>query len=304
MASNSSLVYDLPPLPSYTLTPRGPLISPIPDNILALILPIVAYWGVSMIFHIIDIYDLFPQYRLHTPAELLKRNHVSRADVVRDVILQQVIQTIAGFSVSYFDPPECTGKEAYDVAVWARRIRMVQRLVPGLLGLVGIDSVGLSKSLSGFPILSAALAGGIYPNLWQTMALDNGLEAVAPAFAGWELTLASFIYNYFIPGLQFFIAILIVDTWQYFWHRAMHLNRWLYGGYTTSILSQCTNVISKIPLPPPSPLRPLCLWCIIQSSRGGILARHCRSRRGLPPYRLDIPSSNVVLYNVHHQDGR
>lgn len=236
MASNSSLVYDLPPLPSYTLTPREPLISPIPDNILALMLPIIAYWGVSMIFHVIDVYDLFPQYRLHTPAELLKRNHVSRTDVVKDVILQQVIQTIAGFSVSYFDPPECTGKEVYDVAVWARRIRMLQRLVPGLLGLVGIDSVGLSKSLSGFPTLSAALAGGVYPNLWQTMVLENGLEVVAPAFAGWELTLASLIYNYFIPGLQFFIAILVVDTWQYFWHRAMHLNRWLYGEYTIPIL--------------------------------------------------------------------
>lgn len=228
MASNSSLVYDLPPLPSYTLTPREPLVSPIPDNVLALMLPIIAYWSVSMMFHFIDIYNLFPQYRLHTPAELLKRNHVSRADVVKDVILQQVIQTIAGLSVTYFDPPECTGREAYDVALWARRVRMVQRLLPSLLGLVGIDSVGLSKSLSGFPTLSAALAGGVYPNLWQTVALDNGLEVVAPAFAGWELTLASLIYNYCIPGLQFFTAVLVVDTWQYFWHRAMHLNRWLY----------------------------------------------------------------------------
>ncbi|OKL56042.1 hypothetical protein UA08_08732 [Talaromyces atroroseus] len=229
MAVNASFVADdLPPLPSYVLTPREPLFPPVPDNIVALILPILAYWGVSMIFHCIDVYDYFPQYRLHTPAELLKRNHVSRADVVRDVILQQVIQTIAGFSVTYFDGPECIGREEYDVAVWARRIRMTQRIVPGFLGLLGVDSLGLSKNLSNFPALSAALAGGFYPDLWQTSVLENGREIVTPAFAGWELTLAQFIYSYFIPALQFLIAILIVDTWQYFWHRAMHLNRWLY----------------------------------------------------------------------------
>lgn len=181
-----------------------------------------------MIFHFIDVNDYFPQYRLHTPAELLKRNHVSRAAVVRDVLLQQVIQTIAGLSMSYFDPAEYTGREEYDVAVWARRIRMVQRIVPSLLGLLGVDSFALSKNVSSFPALSAVLAGGVYPDLWQTTLLGNGRQVVAPAFAGWELTLGYFIYNYFIPGLQFSIATLVMDTWQYFWHRAMHLNRWLY----------------------------------------------------------------------------
>lgn len=265
--ANSSVVFDLPPLPSYTLTPREPLISAIPDNILALILPIIAYWGVSMIFHVFDVYDFYPEYRLHTPAELLKRNHVSRANVVRDVLLQQVIQTIAGLVLAYFDAPEYTGREAYDVAVWARRIRVLQTLLPSVFGLVGIDSVGLSKNLSSFPSLSAALAGGVYPDLWQTLTLDNGLEVVAPAFAGWELTLASLIYNFLIPGLQFVVAILIVDTWQYFWHRAMHLNRWLYGEQIIiEYLDCCTNFYSNIPLPPSSTLCTLCLWGFVQPS--------------------------------------
>lgn len=231
MASNSSLIFELPPLPSYTLSPREPLLPPIADNVLSLILPIIAYWGVSMIFHVIDVNDYFPQYRLHTPAELLKRNHVSRAAVVRDVLLQQVIQTIAGLSMSWFDPPEYTGKEVYDVAVWARRLRMVQRIIPSLFGLLGVDSFALSKNLSSFPTLSAVLAGGVYPDLWQTTLLENGHQVITPAFAGWELALGYFIYNLFIPGLQFLIAILVVDTWQYFWHRAMHLNRWLYGEF-------------------------------------------------------------------------
>ncbi|KAB8224863.1 fatty acid hydroxylase superfamily-domain-containing protein [Aspergillus novoparasiticus] len=230
MAVNASVVYDLPPLPAYTLTPRPPLLSPIPDNVVALILPIIAYWALSMVYHYIDVYDLFPQYRLHTPAEVLKRNHVSRWEVVRDVILQQIIQTMAGMAVSHFDPVECIGKEEYDVAVWAQRIRLLQRTLPRLLAVFGIDSMGLAKSLSknGHSILGGVLAGGRYPGLTQTLVLENGVEAIAPAFAGWELSMASFIYWYFIPTMQFVWGVCVVDTWQYFLHRAMHLNRWLY----------------------------------------------------------------------------
>ncbi|OJJ87880.1 sphingosine hydroxylase [Aspergillus glaucus CBS 516.65] len=230
MASNTSVVFDLPPLPSYTLTTREPLLTPISDNILSLILPIIAYWGLSMVYHLIDVYDLFPQYRLHTPAEVLKRNHVTRWHVVRDVILQQVVQTIAGYAVSYFDEQECVGKEEYDVAVWAQRIRIVQRVLPGFLALIGIDALGLAKNLSrsGHTMLAGALSGGKYPGMTQSIILESGVEAIAPAFTEWEMTLASFIFWYFVPFLQFVWAISVVDTWQYFWHRAMHLNRWLY----------------------------------------------------------------------------
>ncbi|BDD57546.1 hypothetical protein MPDQ_007440 [Monascus purpureus] len=233
MASNASAPFDLPPLPAYTLTPRPPLLPPIPDNILALILPVVAYWSVSMIFYYIDTKDLFPQYRLHTPAELLKRNHVSRRDVVRDVILQHIIQTIAGLVVAYFDSTEYTGKEEYDVAVWARRIRISQKALPGLLSVVGVDAMGLAKKLAhnGFVTLGGVLAGGYYPSAVQKVALDNGVETLVPAFADWELTVASFIYWYFIPALQFTWGVLVVDTWQYFLHRAMHQNRWLYATF-------------------------------------------------------------------------
>lgn len=221
----------LPPLPNYTLSPRRPLLESIPDNILSLILPVVAYWSLSMVYHLIDVYDLFPQYRLHTPVELLKRNRVTRWEVARDVVFQQFIQTIAGLALAYFDGQEYEGKEAYDVAVWARRIRVLQKGFPYLLGLVGIDSVGLASNLArrGAPILAGALAGGYYPELTVRVVGDNGAEATVPAFAGWELAVASFIYWYFIPAFQFVMAVSILDTWQYFWHRAMHLNRWLYG---------------------------------------------------------------------------
>lgn len=231
MAANASVAFDLPPLPSYTLSVQQPLLAPIPDNVLALMLPIVAYWGMSMIYHFLDVNDYFQEYRLHTPAEVLKRNRVTRWEVVRDVILQQVIQTIAGLGMVYFDPVETVGREVYDVSVWAQRLRIAQRAIPPMLGLIGVDAAGLAKSVSqnGHTLLAGALAGGSYPNVMQSLILDSGVEVAAPAFTHWETSLASFIYWYFVPALQFMLAVSILDTWQYFLHRAMHLNRWLYG---------------------------------------------------------------------------
>ncbi|KAJ5345827.1 hypothetical protein N7452_003831 [Penicillium brevicompactum] len=230
MAVNASVAFDLPPLPTYTLRTRQDLIAAVPDNILTLILPIVAYWGLSMIYHYLDVNDYFVQYRLHTPAEVLKRNKVTRWEVVRDVVIQQVIQTVAGLAFLWFDSEETVGREEYDVAVWAQRLRILQKAIPSLLALAGVDAAGLATSLSqsGYTNLAGAIAGGSYPGVTQSLVLDTGVKTVVPAFTGWELTVAGLIYWYLVPTLQFILAICIVDTWQYFLHRAMHLNRWLY----------------------------------------------------------------------------
>jgi len=39
---------------------------------------------------------------------------------------------------------------------------------------------------------------------------------------------AEFVYWWGIPTLQFFGAMFIIDTWQYFLHRWMHTNKFLY----------------------------------------------------------------------------
>ncbi|KAK3117832.1 Sphingolipid C4-hydroxylase sur2 [Teratosphaeriaceae sp. CCFEE 6253] len=224
---NATLSSGLPPLPIYTLHPLPSLIPGISDGYLAPALLVVAYWAVSGFFHLIDEWDLFPQYRLHTPAEVLKRNHVSRWDVFRDVALQQVIQTVVALGLTLVDPDPTYGKEDYDIAVWAQRLRMAQRAIPTVLGAVGVDSTSLGNSLStSHATLSGALLGGIYPNRQQVLL--HGQPTTAPAFASWELHTATFLYHLGIPALQFLTAVCIVDTWQYFLHRAMHMNKYLY----------------------------------------------------------------------------
>lgn len=229
--SNSSFnhhTFDLPPLPAYTLTPLPPLFPPIPDKLSTLLLPIIAYWGLSMFFHWIDTKDYFPQYRLHTPAEVAKRNKVSRWEVIRDVVIQQVVQTFVGVLLGMTEPDDYMGREKHDMAIWARRIRLAQRGIPGFLSVMGVDVTTLVTKLAGsHPTLAGAISGGHYSTL-TTSFIDNGREFHAPAFASWELLLASFLYFYFIPALRFLIAILVVDTWQYFLHRAMHMNKYLY----------------------------------------------------------------------------
>ncbi|KAF4120302.1 sphinganine C4-monooxygenase [Geosmithia morbida] len=223
-ANHSLFDTSLPPLPEYTLTPQGDILPFISDFWLNLLSPVVVYWVVSIFFHMIDVYDLFPQYRLHTPEEITRRNHVSRYQVARDVIIQQVIQVSTGALLALTEPPEMTGKDAYNVAVWATRLRLLQRALPGFLSLLGLNATAVSKNLAAsHPFLAGALAGGYYPFL----SASSGASDV-PAFAPWEMAAASFIYHIAIPGIQFFVAIFFLDSWQYFLHRLMHMNKWMY----------------------------------------------------------------------------
>lgn len=227
--SNGTVANRLPPLPAYTLTPLPSIVPGISDQLLALLLPIAAYWIVSIGFHILDVYDLGAPYRLHTPAEVLKRNHVTRYEVIRDVIIQQIIQTGFGLAIGMLDPVETTGKHSFEIAVWARRIRLAQGSIPKLLELGGVDAIGLGKSLAAtHPTAAAFFSGGYYPHLTQQIIGVSGQNILVPAYDSWEVWTAQLIYWMLIPALQFGVAIFIVDTWQYFLHRAMHMNKWLY----------------------------------------------------------------------------
>ncbi|KAK8124874.1 uncharacterized protein PG998_000633 [Apiospora kogelbergensis] len=230
MAANVTLPEALPPLPTYELTEVSSLIPGVDDFYVSLMAPVVAYWIVSGIFHFIDVFDLFPQYRLHTPAEITSRNRASRYEVFRDVILQQIIQMGVGAVLAFLDPPEYRGKEEYDVAVWATRVRLAQRALPNMLALLGINAASMAKSMSAtHPLLAGALSGGHYPFLTTGLAGPDG--STVPAFASWEIAVAKVIFWMAIPAIQFGVALLFLDTWQYWLHRIMHTNKWLYATF-------------------------------------------------------------------------
>ncbi|KAL1843778.1 hypothetical protein VTJ49DRAFT_7488 [Mycothermus thermophilus] len=228
MAANATAISDLPPLPAIDLQPMPDLLPFISDFWLGLIAPHIAYWVLSMIFHLIDVYDLFPQYRLHTPEEITQRNLASRWEVARDVIIEQIIQIATSAFLSLTEARQMTGMEDHDVAVWATRVRLAQRALPALLGTLGLNAAAISKNMAAsYPLLAGALAGGHYPFLTTTLEGATGSIPV-PAFAPWELLVAKAIYWVIIPGFQIWLAVCFLDTWQYFWHRAMHMNKWMY----------------------------------------------------------------------------
>ncbi len=79
-------------------TSEARLWSPLPDNILAVAVPVFGYWISSLFFHVLDISDSkwLDKHRIHDSEEVKSRNLVTRAEVVRAVIFQQIVQTIVG----------------------------------------------------------------------------------------------------------------------------------------------------------------------------------------------------------------
>lgn len=87
---------------------QAPLFSFISDQSLALILPIVVYWAYSLLFHWISIKE-FPwleKYRIHDKEEET-RNRVSLPDVIKAVIVQQVLQVKEVFTSLVSNDERC-----------------------------------------------------------------------------------------------------------------------------------------------------------------------------------------------------
>lgn len=132
-----------------------------------------------------------------------------------------------GVVLGLTEEPDMIGKEEYDIAVWARRIRIAQKALPRLMSMLGLNAAAISKNVSpSHPIIAGLLAGGKYS---VSAGLDVMTGAPVPAFAAWEMFAAKVIYWFIIPAIQLGFAIFILDSWQYAWHRAMHVNKWLYS---------------------------------------------------------------------------
>ena len=138
--ANTAIYPTSPLLTSYSLKPLPPLLPFISDAHLLLVLPIIAYWTYGLLFHYIDKYDYLPQYRLHTPAEFLKRNHVPVSEVVTYVLKYQALTTVIGIMLT--GEPELYGMEEYHVASWASRISRFRKGAP----VAALAVLGVSKS--------------------------------------------------------------------------------------------------------------------------------------------------------------
>ncbi|KAF7858620.1 hypothetical protein EAF04_009220 [Stromatinia cepivora] len=203
--------------PTYTLSsnfPRLPLSSHISDFHLSLLLPVLAYWSLSFFWAIISYYDLFSTYRIHTPAEIQTRNRATAREVLRCIICQQIIQTAWGLFLGHvvLGTHDMVVIEEYDIAVWVDRIRNGSSWVAW--------SLKLGMAASGFDL--ARSKGSLHLPLHISITTHDG-QIIA-----WEVVFAQVIYRVLAPAARFGVAIFFSDSWQYFWHRAMHENKWMY----------------------------------------------------------------------------
>ena len=176
LVSCSSTRTAMDPNVSYSSTspgfePRPPIFTFISDKNLSLVLPIFAYWAYSAVFHFLDMqnWTFLDRYRLHTPEEVLKRNRVTRWDVVRDVVIQQLGQIVVGSIALYTEEDEGIPNHAAAVD----RLRSAPWNMPNLAS-------------------------------------------------------AEVMYWFALPIFRQFIAILVLDGWEYWIHRLMHMNKFLY----------------------------------------------------------------------------
>lgn len=90
----------LPPLkvPFY-FAMRQNLFDSVPDNILALAAPIVAFWSMSLFFHCLDMsgWTWLDKYRIHELDEVKSRNRPARSQVFWAVVLQHTMQAVLGY---------------------------------------------------------------------------------------------------------------------------------------------------------------------------------------------------------------
>ncbi|KAL9601433.1 MAG: hypothetical protein Q9219_002499 [cf. Caloplaca sp. 3 TL-2023] len=217
-------------LPSYTLKPVPRLLPWLSDFHLSLVLPVAAYWLMSLIFWYIDKKDYFSKYRLHTPEEFKQRNRVTVAEVLRSVLFQQAVQTALGLFLGYvLDAGDFYGKEEHDVVVWAGRVHRARDAVPWILGFVGIDAKTLGHQLQLYSASLQPVASMEKPLAFMDSIMYQYLGSGSSyGFTSWEIRIAQTIYWVLEPAARFGMAIFFSDSWQYFWHRAMHSNQWMY----------------------------------------------------------------------------
>jgi len=165
-------------------------------------------------YYFIDKWDTFPDYRIHTPAEITSRNQVPLSDVITCVAIQHAWQVVLGILLS--NGPGFRRSEEYEIFNWVLCLRQMRGIIPIALALIGFDSGNIAKKL-----------GSTSPSMANLLRGTTQLDTFEPP-GKYENMVASSIYHVFVPMCQFLIAIFIGDSWQYWAHRISHQNAWLY----------------------------------------------------------------------------
>ena len=300
MHTNKTTPFPTPPSPSCTLVPQASLIPALSDNVLAILLPTIVYAIVGGFFHLLDIYNLFHDYRIHPSEDVLKRNHVTKWQCLRTVMRYHIIQISIGLALNYGTGPAMVGCESYQVHRAAGMIRRARHIIPSALNAMGIDANRLALATES---TSAGLA--------QVLAGDELTGGKASPHTGLntvELSLAKLLLFFGVPAFQYLVALMVVDTWIYFTHRLCHVNKTLYRK-SLYVYSQAYHLHVKFihshryrPRPTPPALRLIRVRRRIRSlARDGIRRRTQLRSRGRDS--AAIGATEHALWLIRHDQN-
>ena len=212
MAMNTThLDSSRPVISTPELNPHTPLLPFISDAYLLLLLPTGAYWAYGLLFHWIDQRGYLARYKLHTPAEILKRNKVPMSKVIFSTLFYQFITTLLGFWMLRGSKPDPQGSGGRDIALWALWFSQLRKL----------------SSFSGWAIWGDATIDSQF-SVYSGSETETGNIVTISML---DLIAAKTIYYLLVPLAQFALAVFIADTWQYFTHRIVHMNQYLYSEF-------------------------------------------------------------------------
>lgn len=122
----------------------------------------------------------------------------------------------------------------YATASWAQRFRymraIIQRSVPYMSNLWLWTGYGTKGSGNASP---AAVWQDALGDLLGNTTRGSDTSRIGPApFTPQEVMFAKAMYWILVPLFQYVAAMVLADTFQYFTHRAFHVNKWLYSELT------------------------------------------------------------------------
>ncbi|SLM38731.1 sphinganine hydroxylase [Lasallia pustulata] len=217
------------PIPPATLAPRPSIFPSLADHHLPYIVPALVYWIIGLTFHYIEKTDFLSAYKLHTPAEFLKKNRATRRDVIKFALIQQAGQILLGYWMA--EASEVFHSDHYSVAAWALTIRRIQVFLAHLIHYFGFTSVWAAQTRAGTEAVFAnsVIQDSISACLHNSsQAAYVGCTAGAASFTRWEWASAELVYWIIVPAIQYATAMALADSFQYFTHRTFHVNKWLY----------------------------------------------------------------------------
>ncbi|PFH62479.1 hypothetical protein XA68_13381 [Ophiocordyceps unilateralis] len=193
------------------LRPKPPLIPWISDYNLSLIVPVVTHWTTAALYGLIERFELFQEYRIHTRDEERVKNRISRRKCLRGVILVQLLQTGFGIALGMFSGVEMTGNEDHEVMKWASRVHNFGRTLTCYFPYDG-SKVDMAQTT----------LQGLVDSTFLTSSL---VEFQA------DLFVAKVIFYALMPACRLYLALWLADAWVFFIHRAEHRNAWLYRNF-------------------------------------------------------------------------